>query len=64
MLELYKRMYATLLGRVDAAIGELADIALLGSCDKQRVLTVAENLRQALLEVEGMYLDAEEEQPQ
>ena len=64
MLELYKKMYATLLGRVDAAIGELADIALLESCDRQRVLAVAEKLRQTLLEVEDMYLDAEEARPQ
>lgn len=60
MLELYKKMYATLLGCVDGAVGELADIALLESCDRQRILAVAERLRQAMLDVEEMYLDAEE----
>ena len=61
MLKLYKKMYATLAGRMDAAVSELAGIASHEVCDRQRVLVVAENLRQALLEAEDMYLDAEED---
>ena len=61
MLELYKQMYATLAGRVDTSISDLAKIAMLGPCDREHVLKIAEDLRQALLEAEDMYLDAEEE---
>lgn len=61
MSETIKKMYATLAGRVDTAISDLANTALLGPCDKEHVLKIAENLRQALLEAEEMYLDAEEE---
>lgn len=59
MLELYKKMYATLVGRVDAIISDLADIAAGEVCDRQRVLWTAQALRQALLETEEMYLDTE-----
>ena len=58
--DLHKTLYATLVGRVDTSISELADIASQDPCDRQRVLAVAESLRQALLEAEDMYLDADE----
>lgn len=61
MLELYKKMYATLVGRVDTSISDLVNTAMLGPCDREHVLKIAENLRQALQEAEDMYLDAEEE---
>ncbi len=61
MLELYKKMYATLVGRVDTSISDLVNAAMLGPCDREQVLKIAENLRQALQEAEDMYLDAEEE---
>jgi len=61
MLELYKKMYATLAGRVDAAVSELADIASHETCDRQRVLLAADALRKALLEAEDLYLDGTEE---
>ena len=57
---LYQKLYATLVGRVDANISELADIASQEPCDRQRVLAVTESLRQALLEAEDMYLDADD----
>ncbi len=60
MLELYKKMYATLVGRVDTSISDLVNAAMLGPFDREHVLKIAENLRQALQEVEDMYLDAEE----
>jgi len=61
MLELYKKMYAVLAGRVDATISELADLASHETCDRQRVLLAAEALRQALLEAEETYLDGTED---
>lgn len=61
MLELYKKMYATLAGRIDTSIDGLVNIAMVGPCDREHVLKIAEDLRRALLEAEDMYLDAEEE---
>jgi len=61
MLELYKKMYATLVGRVDTTVSELADIASHETCDRQRVLWAADSLRRALLETEEMYLDGTED---
>ena len=60
MLELYKKMYATLVGRVDTSISDLVNAAMLGPCDRERVLKIAEDLRRALLEAEDMFLEAEE----
>lgn len=60
MLDLYKKMYATLVGSVDTSIDELFAIALQAPCDPKRVLSVAENLRQALLTAEDMYLEEPE----
>ena len=54
MLELYKKMYATLVGRVN--------IAIQGPCGREQVLKAAEELRQALMEAEDMYLDGTEEE--
>ena len=51
MLELYKKMYATLVGRVDGSINLLTDIAAqAGPGDRQRILLAADGLRQALWE--------------
>lgn len=55
-----QKMYATLAGRVDTSIGHLVNIAMLGPCDKEHILKIAEDLRQALLEAEDLYLDADE----
>ena len=63
MLELYKKMYATLVGRVDGSISLLTDIAAhAGPGDRQRILLAADGLRQALWEAEDMYLDAAEDE--
>ncbi len=58
MLELYQKMYAILAGRADDAISALEDIAAREPWDAQSVLSVAEELRQALLEAEELYLNA------
>lgn len=60
MLELYKKMYATLVGRVDTAISNLANVILLENCDRDRLLQIAKDLQQALQDVEEMYLEAED----
>lgn len=62
MLELYKKMYATLVGRVDPSINDLINIAIQGPCGREQVLKAAEELRQALMEAEDMYLDGTEEE--
>ncbi len=59
MLELYKKMYATLVGRVDQSISDLLNIAIQGPCGRDQVLKAAEELRQAL--AEDMYLDGTED---
>lgn len=61
MNQTLKKMYATLVGRVDTAVSDLAGLALLGPCDQEHVLKIAEDLRQALLEAEELYLDAGED---
>lgn len=58
MTELYQKMYAILAGRADDAISALEDIAAREPWDAQSVLSVAEELRQALLEAEELYLNA------
>lgn len=60
MLELYKKMYATLVGRVDQSISDLLNIAIQGPCGRDQILKAAEELRQALAEAEDMYLDGTE----
>lgn len=55
-------MYATLVGRVDQSINNLINIAIQGPCGREQVLKAAEELRQALMEAEDMYLDGTEEE--
>lgn len=59
-LELYKKMYATLVGRTDAVISEMVDMALHEKFDRTALLLLADKLRRALSEAEDMYLDAGE----
>jgi hypothetical protein len=61
MSKIYQKMYATLAGRVDTSISNLVNIAILGPCYNVQVLKIAEDLRQALMEAEDMYLDADGE---
>ena len=55
-----QKVSAPLAGRVDTSIGHLVNTAMLGPCDKEHILKIAEDLRQALLEAEDLYLDADE----
>ena len=59
MSKVYRKMYATLAGRVDTSISNLVNIAILGPCHNVQVLKIAEDRREALMEAEDMYLDAD-----
>jgi hypothetical protein len=64
MLELYKKMYAALVVRVDRSISSLLSIAIQEPCSREQILNAAEELRQALAEAEDMYLDGTEAEQQ
>lgn len=60
MSELYKKMYASLVGDVDDTIQYIGNAILLGDCGKAEMTAVGNMLKEALLKAEDMYLDAEE----
>ena len=64
MLELYKKMYAALVVRIDRSIRSLLSIAIQEPCSREQILNAAEELRQALAEAEDMYLDGTEAEQQ
>ena len=61
-LELYKKMYATVVGQVDNTIQMIGESVLGGDCGREKLIEVGEKLKAALMEAEEMYLDAEEEE--
>ena len=62
MSTLYPRLYATLAGRVDSVLHYIAgDMLAANACDRTHTLHVAQALKDALLEAEETYLEAEEE---
>ena len=62
-LEQYKKAYATLVGRVDRTITKLEEIVFCVGAEKTVVAYIAETLKEALEEVEEIFLaeDPEEE---
>ena len=60
MLELYKKMYATLMARVSEVLTDLINAILLEDCNKTKLLKIAQNLQQILQDVEEMYIEAED----
>lgn len=58
---LYRKMYATLVGRVDGTLALLADCLIHDRCDREHTRQAAEQLKAALLEAEETYLSAAEE---
>ena len=60
MSELYKKMYANLVGDVDDTIQYIGNTILLGECGKVEMTAVGDMLKEALLKAEDMYLDVEE----
>lgn len=60
MENIYRRMYATLVGRVDTVLDFMEERMIQQSCDRDAMQYAEECLRKALLEAEDMYLDADE----
>lgn len=61
-LELYKRMYAGIVGTVDNVLQEIGGMLMENRCDREAVIKIGEKLKKALLEAEERYLDMEEEE--
>lgn len=63
MNDLYRKLYATLAGRIDTAITCLEDMIDQRTFDWARTIQVKELLQTALLEAEDIYVSAEDEPP-
>jgi hypothetical protein len=63
MENLHRKLYTTLAGRVDTAIGELEDMINRRAFDWVRAIRVKELLQAALLEAEELYVSAGEDLP-
>lgn len=61
-LELYKKMYATVVGQVDNTIQMIGDSVLGGNYGREKLIEVGEKLKKALQDAEEMYLYAGEEE--
>ncbi len=57
---IYRKLYATLVGHVDRTVEYMEECMVNGKCGWENWNQAAKNLRNALLEVEDMYLDAED----
>ena len=62
MKNIYRKMYATLAGRVDTVLNFMEERMMQQRCDWDAMHYAEECLRKALLEAEDMYLDADEEE--
>ena len=60
-LELYKRMFAKVVGEVDNVLQSLPKLLIEGDCGRDVVMELGEKLKQALLDAEEMYMDADVE---
>lgn len=56
----YNKLYATLLGRTDAALTFLEKSLDEGTCDREHMQAAAALLRSAIAEVEDLYLEESE----
>ncbi|MBD5149670.1 MAG: hypothetical protein HDT18_04715 [Oscillibacter sp.] len=61
MEQIYRKMYATLAGRIDTTLNFMEECLLHQNCDWKNMNQAAKKLKDALLEAEEMYLDAEDE---
>ena len=57
-LELYKKMYAVLVGHADDILQELAGKLTDQDCGREALMDFGEKLKQALLEAEEIYMSA------
>ena len=60
-LELYKKMYAKVVGEADDILQSLAEALTKGDCGRKELIEFGERLKQTLLDAEEMYLDADVE---
>ncbi|MCI8657104.1 MAG: hypothetical protein HFF72_06665 [Oscillospiraceae bacterium] len=60
MKPLYQKMYATLVGRVDATVEFMEESMLRGQCDWNTMGQAAKRLREALLETEEIFMSEDE----
>ena len=60
MKPLYQKMYATLVGRVDATVEFMEESMLRGQCDGNTMGQAAKRLREALLETEKIFMSEDE----
>lgn len=61
MDQIYRKMYATLAGRIDTTLNFMEECLLHQNCDWGTMNQAAKQLRDALLEAEETYLAAEDE---
>lgn len=61
MSELYKKMYATVVGEVDDTLQIICVAITKQEYTFEKMNEIGEKLRNALLTAEDMYLDADEE---
>lgn len=61
MSELYKKMYATVVGEVDDTLQIICAAITDQEYTLEKMSEIGEKLRNALLTVEDMYLDADED---
>lgn len=63
-LELYKRMYAGIVGTVDNVLQEIGGMLMENRCDRKAVMKIGQELKKALLDTEDLYLDMDGEPSQ
>ena len=61
-LELYKKMYATVVHQADNILQELAETLKDQDCGWKELNKFGEKLKQALLDAEEIYISAEDEE--
>ena len=60
MLELHKKIYASIVGDVDNTIAYIAELLTHEACGKTELVEVGKKLKDALLKAENMYIEGGE----
>ena len=60
-LELYRKMYAKVVGEADGILQSLAGVLTKGDCGRKELIEFGERLKRALLDAEEIYMSAEDE---
>ena len=61
-MEIYKKLYAYLVGEIDDTIQIICHNLLTGQLGREELIAIGEKLRDALLTAEERYLDATEDE--